>query len=236
MFSTIILLLFGILFDGSEAIDKKPIIDGGVRNLRVSTESGHFCDFNNWARGVTPATIGSCTRAYKKHQIVFVGVTTTNHVARWPWCNYDGYNWDWCIGYRWYFATRLPLKGPKISDFSFNYYNYGLPYWKAEQVCSNHGKGWGVAAFNKDLTIKEQTIIKDHNYYLSVESVRKAIAPLEATVEQNGAFWVKRDAGCGDFVSCLKWTGSDIVIASCSEELSLVCQRKLETESYYWLL
>ena len=70
----------------------------GVRKLRVSTESGHFCDFNNWARGVSPATIGSCTRAYKKHQIIFVGVTTTNHVARWPWCNYDGNNWDWCIG------------------------------------------------------------------------------------------------------------------------------------------
>ena len=56
---------------------------------------------------------------------------------------------------------------------------------------------------------------------------RKAIAPLEATVEQNGAFWVKRDAGCGGFVGCLKWTGSDIILTHCGEELSVVCQRAL---------
>ena len=55
----------------------------------------------------------------------------------------------------------------------------------------------------------------------------KAIAPLEATVEQNGAFWVKRDAGCGGFVGCLKWTGTDIVLTHCGEELSVVCQRAL---------
>ena len=55
----------------------------------------------------------------------------------------------------------------------------------------------------------------------------KAIRPLEATVEQNGAFWVKKDLNGDKIDGCLKWTGSEIFITNCGEKLSVVCQKEL---------
>ena len=47
--------------------------------------------------------------------------------------------------------------------------------------------------------------------------------PLEATVEQNGAFWVRFDVE-GDYVNkCLKWTGSNIEHVNCDAKLTVVC-------------
>ena len=55
----------------------------------------------------------------------------------------------------------------------------------------------------------------------------KAIRPLEATVEQNGAFWIKKDAKGDKINGCLKWTGSEIFITNYSEKLSVECQKEL---------
>ena len=52
-------------------------------------------------------------------------------------------------------------------------------------------------------------------------NLRQAIRPLEATIEQKGAFWVK-------YINenqCLKWTGSEIAITNCGEKFSVVCQQ-----------
>ena len=56
--------------------------------------------------------------------------------------------------------------------------------------------------------------------------------PLDATVEQNGAFWVRMDTKeykgftPGNLL-CLKWTGSNIETTSCGAQLSVVCQKEL---------
>ena len=51
--------------------------------------------------------------------------------------------------------------------------------------------------------------------------------PLEATVEQNGAFWVKKDDNGDKLNVCLKWTGSSFVPTTCGTKLSVVCQKEL---------
>ena len=51
--------------------------------------------------------------------------------------------------------------------------------------------------------------------------------PLNATVEQNGAFWVKKDMNGYKLNGCLKWTGSNIEPAYCGAKLSVVCQKEL---------
>ena len=56
--------------------------------------------------------------------------------------------------------------------FSFNYWNYGLQYWQAEQLCKKYGKGWSVATFNKKLSGEGGIVIRDNNYKLSVEHVQ----------------------------------------------------------------
>ena len=48
--------------------------------------------------------------------------------------------------------------------------------------------------------------------------------PLEATVEQNGAFWVRFDVKGDYFNLCLKWTGSNIEPANCQGKYSVACQ------------
>jgi len=224
MIVTFIFVLVGFLINGGAAIN------GKVTHLRVRTQDGHFCDFDNWYRGSPgvfglprwPVTSHSCTVGWKeKKRAPRRGLVTVLNHARWPWCDFDGYNWDWCIGYKWTYSTNTPLDGPKTSTFDFNYYNYGKDYWRAEQMCRKYGGGWDVASFNKHLTIEENYVLRDNSYKLSLEQIRQAIRPLEATIEQNGAFWIK-------YVNknqCLKWTGSEIVIANCGEKLSVVCQQ-----------
>ena len=52
--------------------------------------------------------------------------------------------------------------------------------------------------------------------------------PLKATVEQNGAFWVRKDTQHRNQYKCLKWTGSDIESTYCAvDKLSVVCQKEL---------
>ena len=75
-----------------------------ITDLHVSTQNGHTCDFNNWNRGITglrkwPVIGHSCTRMWREQKSVArLGIKTVTHGAGWPWCDYDGYNWDWCIG------------------------------------------------------------------------------------------------------------------------------------------
>ena len=51
--------------------------------------------------------------------------------------------------------------------------------------------------------------------------------PLEATVQQNGAFWIRKDMNGDRFNGCLKWTGKNIEPTYCSAKLSVVCQKTL---------
>ena len=53
------------------------------------------------------------------------------------------------------------------------------------------------------------------------------MTPLEATVEQNGAFWVKNDDNGDKLNGCLRWTESNIEHAYCGAKLSVVCQKEL---------
>merc|ERR1719354_455536 len=233
MYKTIYLSKYNIFYVFvSLLINGGAAINGKVTNLRVRTQDGHICDFDNWYRGSPgvfglprwPVTGHSCTVGWKekKREVTRArsGIVTVSNQARWPWCDFDGYNWDWCIGYEWTYSTNTPLGGPKISTYDFNYYNYGKNYWRAEQMCRSHGKGWDVATFNKRLTIEGNDILRNNNYKISVEHIRQAIRPLEATIEQKGAFWVK-------YINenqCLKWTGSEIAIANCGKKFSVVCQ------------
>ena len=56
--------------------------------------------------------------------------------------------------------------------------------------------------------------------------------PLDATVKQNGAFWVRMDTKeykgfTSGWLLCLKWTGTNIETTSCGAQLSAVCQKTI---------
>ena len=48
---------------------------------------------------------------------------------------------------------------------------------------------------------------------------------MEATVDQNGDFWVKKDLNGDTINGCLKWTGTHISVANCDDKLSVVFQK-----------
>ena len=53
------------------------------------------------------------------------------------------------------------------------------------------------------------------------------MSPLDATVEQNGGFWVKKDTKGDKLDGCLKWTESNFEPINCGAKLSVVCQKEL---------